>query len=139
MLRTRYRTTDEWIAAYEPKPGEARLPKEEIPPLDPSVIPNYMGINLCSVKAISWMTQDDGQLVSVAIEFDPSDEPPQTDETPQTDTLQRPCTVCGAKAGEPCVDDGSDGGPAGPMVPKCYHAARVFADDLVATVGPEAP
>lgn len=44
--------------------------KEHCPlPLD--VIPNYMGINLCSVEAISWQKQDDGQLVNLTIHFLP--------------------------------------------------------------------
>lgn len=47
-------------------------------PIDPGVIPDYMGINLCSVEAIRWSRHaDDGQLVEFAIEFLPSreDEP----------------------------------------------------------------
>jgi hypothetical protein len=42
-------------------------------PLPPSVIPNYMGINLCSVEGMSWTRQDDGQLVSLTIHFEPAD------------------------------------------------------------------
>jgi hypothetical protein len=38
-------------------------------PLDPAVIPNHMGINLCSVEGIGWTRQDDGQLVSLTIHF----------------------------------------------------------------------
>jgi hypothetical protein len=38
-------------------------------PLD--VIPNNMGIDLCSVDAISWQKQDDGQLVNLSIHFLP--------------------------------------------------------------------
>lgn len=38
-------------------------------PLD--VIPNNMGINLCSVDAVSWQRQDDGQLVNISIHFLP--------------------------------------------------------------------
>jgi hypothetical protein len=41
-------------------------------PLDIGVIPNYMGINLCSVEAMSWTEQDDGQLVNLAIHFIPA-------------------------------------------------------------------
>ncbi len=41
-------------------------------PLTLSVIPNYMGINLCSVEAISWTRQDDGQLTNLTIHFIPS-------------------------------------------------------------------
>jgi hypothetical protein len=40
-------------------------------PLPLEVIPNQMGINLCSVKAISWQEQDDGQLVNLTIYFKP--------------------------------------------------------------------
>lgn len=39
-------------------------------PID--VIPNEMGINLCSVKGISWIKQPDGQLVNVMIHFKPA-------------------------------------------------------------------
>ena len=42
------------------------------PPLPLSVIPNHMGINLCSVEAMTWTRQDDGQLVSLTIHFLPS-------------------------------------------------------------------
>lgn len=47
-------------------------------PLPIEVIPNYMGINLCSVEAISWTRQDDKQLVSLTVHFlpDPNPEPP---------------------------------------------------------------
>lgn len=44
---------------------------KEDSPLPLSVIPNYMGINLCSVDAISWQKQDDGQLTSLTIHFIP--------------------------------------------------------------------
>jgi hypothetical protein len=40
-------------------------------PLPIDVIPNNMGINLCSVDAISWQEQDDGQLVNLTIHFLP--------------------------------------------------------------------
>lgn len=40
-------------------------------PLDLAAIPNYMGINLCSVKGLSWSHQTDGQLVSLTIHFIP--------------------------------------------------------------------
>ncbi len=42
-------------------------------PLELSVIPNYMGINLCSVDAISWTKQKDGQLVHLTIHFIPAE------------------------------------------------------------------
>jgi len=41
-------------------------------PLPMSVIPNYMGINLCSVEAISWQKQNDGQLTELTIHFIPA-------------------------------------------------------------------
>lgn len=44
----------------------------EEPPLPLSVIPNHMGINLCSVDSVSWVEQDDGQLVSLTIHFIPA-------------------------------------------------------------------
>ncbi|MGL5280817.1 MAG: hypothetical protein ACRC8W_03550 [Plesiomonas shigelloides] len=40
-------------------------------PLPLEVIPNYMGINLCSVASVEWEAQDDGQLVSLSINFTP--------------------------------------------------------------------
>jgi hypothetical protein len=46
--------------------------KREDPPLPLSVIPNYMGINLCSVDSISWVEQEDSQLVSLTIHFIPA-------------------------------------------------------------------
>jgi hypothetical protein len=42
-------------------------------PLAVSVIPNHMGINLCSVEALSWKRQDDGQLVDLTIHFIPAE------------------------------------------------------------------
>ena len=45
-------------------------------PLPLSVIPNHMGINLCGVKSVAWVKQDDGQLVSLTINFNP--EPKET-------------------------------------------------------------
>ncbi len=46
----------------------------EEPPLPLSVIPNYMGINLCSVDSLSWTKQKDGQLVDLTIHFIPADD-----------------------------------------------------------------
>ena len=40
-------------------------------PFPLSVIPNNMGINLCNVKNITWIKQDDGQIVSLTINFIP--------------------------------------------------------------------
>ena len=42
-------------------------------PLPLEIIPNYMGINLCSVEAISWQKQNDGQLTSLTIHFIPEE------------------------------------------------------------------
>ena len=44
-------------------------------PLPLEVIPNHMGINLCAVRAISWITQDDGQLTNLVIHFIPDGNP----------------------------------------------------------------
>lgn len=49
------------------------IANDEDSPLPLSVIPNYMGINLCSVDAVSWVRQDDGQLVSLTIHFIPAE------------------------------------------------------------------
>jgi len=43
-------------------------------PLKLSVIPNYMGINLCSVESLTWTRQNDGQLVNLTINFIPASE-----------------------------------------------------------------
>lgn len=40
-------------------------------PFPIETIPNNMGINLCSVKSVSWTEQDDGQLVNLSINFLP--------------------------------------------------------------------
>ena len=40
-------------------------------PLPISVIPNYMGINLCSVDSITWEKQSDGQLLYLRVNFIP--------------------------------------------------------------------
>ena len=44
----------------------------ELSPLPLEVIPNHMGINLCSVDSISWTKQNDGQLQTLMIHFIPS-------------------------------------------------------------------
>jgi hypothetical protein len=44
----------------------------EVSPLPLSVIPNHMGINLCSVDSLTWVRQEDGQLVSLSINFIPA-------------------------------------------------------------------
>jgi len=41
-------------------------------PLPLEVFPNHMGINLVSVEALTWVRQDDGQLVSVTAHFIPA-------------------------------------------------------------------
>jgi len=41
-------------------------------PIPLEAIPNSMGINLCSVEAVSWQRQEDGQLVNVCIYFKPA-------------------------------------------------------------------
>jgi len=43
-------------------------------PLPISVIPNNMGINLCSVESIEWHKQLDGQLTYLKINFIPTTE-----------------------------------------------------------------
>lgn len=53
----------------------AELVKTDESPLPLDVIPNNMGINLCSVDAITWTRQDDGQLVSLTIHFIPTADP----------------------------------------------------------------
>lgn len=45
--------------------------KEECP-LPVKIIPDNMGINLCSVDSITWTKQDDGQLVNLTIHFKPA-------------------------------------------------------------------
>lgn len=58
---TTTRTVKDLIAAHEE------------PPLPLSVIPNYMGINLCSVESLSWTRREDGQLVDLTIQFIPAE------------------------------------------------------------------
>jgi len=50
----------------------AELLKTKDSPLPLEVIPNNMGINLCSVEAITWTRQDNDQLVSLTIHFLPN-------------------------------------------------------------------
>lgn len=42
-------------------------------PLNLSVIPNYMGINLCSVDCVEWEVRDDNSLVNFNIVFKESE------------------------------------------------------------------
>lgn len=48
------------------------IENKEYCPLPLEIIPNHMGINLCSVEAISWEKQSDGQLTNLTIHFIPS-------------------------------------------------------------------
>jgi hypothetical protein len=41
-------------------------------PIPIEIIPNYMGINLCSVDAIGWQRTDKDELVNLTIYFIPS-------------------------------------------------------------------
>jgi hypothetical protein len=58
------------MKVFHKKVSDMIANKEE-PPLPLAVIPNHMGINLCSVDSLSWTKQDDGQLVSLTIHFSP--------------------------------------------------------------------
>ena len=58
-MKTVTKTIDELVASKES-------------PLPLEVIPNYMGVNLCSVDSISWTRQSDGQLVNLTINFVPA-------------------------------------------------------------------
>lgn len=73
--------------------GECILSETDIVnrcPLPLDVIPNRMGINLCSVESVSWSRQDDGQLTNLTINFTPS----------QGDLSEdRPKEVCGVPPG----------------------------------------
>ncbi len=50
----------------------AELIESKESPLPLEVIPNNMGINLCSVEALTWTKRDDGQLVTLTIHFLPA-------------------------------------------------------------------
>ena len=43
-------------------------------PLPLEVIPNKMGINLCSVDSITYTRQEDGQLVYLTVHFIPAND-----------------------------------------------------------------
>ena len=58
-MKTTFKTVEELIENKEGCP----IPLE--------VIPNNMGINLCSVDSVSWQRQEDGQLVNLTINFLP--------------------------------------------------------------------
>ncbi len=57
------------------------LDNRELAPIPLEVFPNHMGINLCSVEALTWTRQDDGQLVSLTVHFIPSEDPSFADST----------------------------------------------------------
>ena len=40
-------------------------------PIPINIIANYMGINLVSVDSVSWIEQEDGQLINLTINFKP--------------------------------------------------------------------
>lgn len=48
------------------------IKNEKCCPFPIGILPNNMGINLCSVDAISWQEQKDGQITSITIYFIPS-------------------------------------------------------------------
>lgn len=58
--------------------GELLKSKDSPIPLE--VIPNHMGINLCSVEALTWTRRPDGQLVNLTIHFLPNEPKDQPDE-----------------------------------------------------------
>lgn len=74
-MKTQFHTTEQLLKSekirYQPSERPEPLPGD-LSPLPLSVIPNYMGTNLCSVEGISWTEQDDGQLVSLTIHFIPA-------------------------------------------------------------------
>lgn len=41
-------------------------------PIRLSVIPNQMGIDLCNVDCLTWVKQEDGQLIGLAMTFIPN-------------------------------------------------------------------
>ena len=59
-MKTQFRTIDDLVSN-----GQEGCPL----PID--IIPNNMGINLCSVDSVMWTRQEDGQLVSLIINFLP--------------------------------------------------------------------
>lgn len=61
------KTIDHIIADKKAPEGTVKNPC----PLDISLIPNTMGINLCSVKGVEWIRQGDRQLVAICIHFKP--------------------------------------------------------------------
>jgi len=55
-------------------------------PLPLQTIPNFMGINLCSVEGISWTRQKDNQLVSLTVHFIPENDLQRSGEGYENDT-----------------------------------------------------
>ena len=41
-------------------------------PISIDVFPNYIGINLVSIDSVEWVKQEDGQLVSLTVNFIPN-------------------------------------------------------------------
>lgn len=88
-------------------PGADITKLDEESPLPLAVIPNHMGINLCNVAAVTWKERDDGQLVSLTIEFIPADDLDEAAEQAQRSVAspeQRPEACCGKPLPDPTVD-----------------------------------
>lgn len=83
MTKKLYASIEQWVQAEAN--GSRAEGLTERPPLDPAVIPNYMGINLVSVGGISWDRLDDGQLLRMTVFFLPRFEPnrPRVEYDPQ--------------------------------------------------------
>ncbi len=47
------------------------IDNDEYCPIPLEVIPNYMGVNLRNVNSVTWEKQEDGQLISLKINFIP--------------------------------------------------------------------
>lgn len=56
---------------YKKIAGNKNLESKEFVPFPLEVIPNKMGINLCSVDSVAWQEMEDGQLVNLTISFLP--------------------------------------------------------------------
>ena len=59
------------MQSFEIKVSNNENLNDEDCPFPLSVIPNYMGINLCSVESVAWTKQEDGQIVMLKINFLP--------------------------------------------------------------------
>ena len=57
-------------------------------PLPLEVIPNYMGINLCSVDSIEWIEHEDSQIEKLTINFIPNMEN-KPDQTAMQELIER--------------------------------------------------